>query len=80
MKYDSSKKGFVPGFAKQRSVTGPYVADDNSKTNPLADSQLMSSSSGNGKAYGNYDDYSVETRKGYKSPKPSVQNHGKNEN
>ena len=76
MKYDSSKKGFVPGFAKQKSVTGAYVGDDNSKTNPLADSQLMASSS-DGKAYGNYDDYSVETRKDYRSPKPSTQDNGR---
>ena len=41
-KYDSSKKDFVPGFGKQKSVTGAYVSDDNSKTNPLSDSQLMS--------------------------------------
>jgi hypothetical protein len=43
MKYDSSKKDFVPGFGKQKSVTGAYVSDDNSKTNPLADDQLVAS-------------------------------------
>jgi hypothetical protein len=32
----------VPGFKKQKSVTGAYVSDDNSKSNPLSDSQLMS--------------------------------------
>jgi hypothetical protein len=75
MKYDSSKKGFVPGFGKQKSVTGNYVSDDNSKTNPLADSQLMSD--GGKDTYGGYDDYSVETRKDYKSPKPSTQDNGR---
>jgi hypothetical protein len=40
MKYDSSKKDFVPGFGKQRSVVGNYVSDGTA--NPLADDQLMS--------------------------------------
>jgi hypothetical protein len=32
----------VPGFKKQKSVTGAYVSDDNSTTNPLSDDQLVS--------------------------------------
>jgi hypothetical protein len=45
---------FVPGFKKQKSVTGAYVSDDNSKSNPLADSQLMSDSKDNAYDYSEY--------------------------
>ena len=58
-----------------RVVSGKFTGDESVK-NPLADSQLMKKQSGNGKAYGEYLDYSVETRKGYKSPKPRVENTG----
>jgi hypothetical protein len=75
MKYDSSKKGFVPGFAKQKSVTGTYVGADNSRTNPLADDQLMSKRSGD--SYGGYESFSIGQRPGYKKPNPSVQDNGR---
>jgi hypothetical protein len=54
-----------------RVVTGAY--SDNGDGNVVTDARLLKKQSGYGKAYGNYDDYSVETRKDYKSPKPSVQ-------
>jgi hypothetical protein len=77
MKYDSSKSGFVPGFGKQKSVVGAYTSDDNSKTNPLADSQLMSSGK---ESHGDYSAYSIGRTVNDK-PRPSVQSngHGRNE-
>ena len=32
----------VPGFGPQSSVVGKFTGADNSRTNPLADNQLMS--------------------------------------
>jgi len=58
-----------------RVVSGKFTGEESVK-NPLADGQLMKKQSGNGRAYGEYLDYSVETRKGYKSPKPRVENTG----
>jgi len=57
-----------------RVVSGKFTGEASVK-NPLADSQLMKPQSGDGKAY-EYLDYSVETRKGYRSPKPRVENTG----
>ena len=56
-----------------RVVNGAFT--DSGNGNPLAEGRFMKKQSGNGKAYGEYLDYSVETRKGYKSPK-RVENTG----
>jgi len=75
-KYTNPKDGFVPGFAKQKSVVGNYVSSDNSNTNPLADDQLMSKGK---ESYGDYSKYSIGRTVNQK-PRPAVQNHGRNEN
>jgi hypothetical protein len=64
----------VPGFGPQSSVVGKYNSSDNSKTNPLADSQLMSK------------DTTRSTNKEWEAfcigrtqndkPRPQVQSHG----
>lgn len=57
----------------------PYAGGESGggKANVLSDSRLMKKQSG---SYGGYERYSIGQRPGYKSPKPSVQNHGKDEN
>ena len=60
----------------------PYAGGESGggKGNPLSDSCLMKPQSGYGKAYGSYESFSIGQRLGYKKPRPSVQNHGKDEN
>jgi hypothetical protein len=58
-----------------RVVLGAY--SDSGDGNVVIDARLMKKQTGYGSAYGNYDDYSVTTRKDYKSPKPSVQDNGR---
>ena len=72
-KYNVTSAKFVPGFGKQKSVVGAYVSDDNSKSNPLADSQLMAKQSGE---YGGYERYSIGQRPAYRKPAPTVQAKG----
>jgi hypothetical protein len=68
----------VPGFGKQSSSVGAYTGADNSRTNPLADDQLMSKAT----------DRSVNKeweafcigRTQNDTPRPQVQSHGHGSN
>ena len=64
----------VPGFGKQSSSVGAYTSADNSRTNPLADDQLMSKDTtrSTNKAF---EDFSIG-RTQDDTPRPQVQSHG----
>jgi len=57
----------------------PYAGGESGggKSNVLSDSRLLKKQSD---SYGGYERYSIGQRPNYKSPKPSTQNHGKDEN
>jgi len=73
----NTPNSFVPGFAKQKSIVGAYVSDDNSRTNPLADSQLMAKQSS---SYGGYEKYSIGWTVPAKQKRPGIQNRGNVQN
>ena len=64
----------VPGFGPQGSVVGKFTGADNSRTNPLADNQLMSKDTARStnKAF---EDFSIG-RTQNDTPRPQVQSHG----
>jgi hypothetical protein len=68
----------VPGFGPQGSVVGKYNSSDNSRTNPLADSQLMSKDTtrSTNKAL---EDFCIG-RTQDDTPRPQVQSHGHGKN
>ena len=69
----------VPGFGKQSSSVGAYTGADNSKTNPLADSQLMSKVPAGASRNSAWEDFSI-SRTQNDTPRPQVQNHGHGSN
>jgi hypothetical protein len=65
----------VPGFGKQSSSVGAYTSADNSRTNPLADDQLMSKATDNRSVNKDLEAYSIG-RTQDDTPRPQVQSHG----
>jgi hypothetical protein len=67
------------GFGPQKSYVGKYTGADNSKTNPLADSQLMSKVPAGASRNSAWEDFSID-RTCDDNPRPQVQNHGHGKN
>ena len=64
----------VPGFGPQRSVVGKFTGADNSRTNPLADNQLMSKQSTRS-TNKEWEAFCIG-RTQNDTPRPQVQSHG----
>jgi hypothetical protein len=64
----------VPGFGPQSSVVGKFTGADNSRTNPLADDQLMSKQSTRS-VNKEWEAFSIG-RTQNDTPRPQVQSHG----
>ena len=69
----------VPGFGKQSSSVGAYTGADNSRTNPLADNQLMSSKTGDRSTNKEWEAFCIG-RTQNDTPRPQVQSHGHGSN
>jgi len=69
----------VPGFGKQSSSVGAYTGADNSRTNPLADDQLMSKVPAGASRNSALEDFCIG-RTQDDTPRPQVQNHGHGSN
>ena len=64
----------VPGFGPQGSVVGKFTGADNSRTNPLADNQLMSKDTARS-TNKEWEAFSIG-RTQDDTPRPQVQSHG----
>ena len=64
----------VPGFGPQSSVVGKFTGADNSRTNPLADNQLMSKQSTRS-TNKEWEAFCIGRTQNDK-PRPQVQSHG----
>ena len=64
----------VPGFGPQGSVVGKFTGADNSRTNPLADNQLMSKQST--RSVNKEREAFCIGRTQNDTPRPQVQSHG----
>ena len=64
----------VPGFGPQSSVVGKFTGADNSRTNPLADNQLMSKQST--RSVNKEREAFCIGRTQNDTPRPQVQSHG----
>ena len=64
----------VPGFGPQSSVVGKFTGADNSRTNPLADNQLMSKDTARS-TNKEWEAFSIG-RTQDDTPRPQVQSHG----
>ena len=64
----------VPGFGPQSSVVGKFTGADNSRTNPLADNQLMSKQSTRS-TNKEWEAFCIG-RTQNDTPRPQVQSHG----
>ena len=69
----------LPGFGKQSSSVGAYTGADNSRTNPLADDQLMSKVPADAAGSSEWEDFSID-RTQDDTPRPQVQSHGHGSN
>jgi hypothetical protein len=63
------------GFGPQKSYVGKYNSSDNSKTNPLADSQLMSKVPAEASRNRAWENFCIG-RTQNDTPRPQVQSHG----